>query len=200
MSNKLFKIYAILVFGIIVLGSSFYFISREDNGLIEEQEKTLNIENIFSNKTEKSDKAINADEIVNLAKNYTNDKAKFSFSYPSNFIVNEFESEGNKKTLTIQNVKTGEGLQIYITPYEDSDFTVSAERIRRDLPDLPFSNSADVVVGSKAKGVAFFSENEAFKGQTAEVWFADGKIFFQATASAKDARLLEEIVKSWRFK
>ena len=63
--------------------------------------------------------------------------------------------------------------------------------MKRDLPDLPFSDSADVVAGDKAKGVAFFSENEA-GGATAEVWFADGRNFYQATTLAKDAKILKK--------
>ena len=133
-------------------------------------------------------------------KKYENTQYGFSFNYPAGFTVSEFTEEEGRISLIIQNEETKQAVQFFITPYNDNSFEVSSERIKRDIPDLPFSNSADVVVGGKANGAAFFSENEAFKGQTAEVWFADGKIFFQATASAKDARLLEEIVKSWRFK
>lgn len=67
------------------------------------------------------------------------------------------------------------------------------------MPDLPFSNSVDVVIGGKARGVAFFSRNDAFSGETAEIWFADGRNFYQATAYRKDVKILEEIIKSWKF-
>ena len=132
-------------------------------------------------------------------KKYENAQYGFSFNYPTGFTIREFSEEG-RISLIIQNEETSQIFQIYITPFNDKNFEVTSERIKRDIPDLPFSNSADVAVGGKANGVAFFSENEAFKGKTAEVWFADGKLFYQATASVKDAELLEEIIKSWEFR
>lgn len=132
-------------------------------------------------------------------KKYENTQYGFSFNYSDEFVASEFTEDGGKIALIIQNEKTKQAIQIYITSYDDLDFAVNAEQIRRDLPDLPFSNSADVIVGDKAKGVAFFSRNEAFGGDTAEVWFADGRNFFQATVYRKDVKLLEEIVKSWKF-
>lgn len=132
-------------------------------------------------------------------KKYKNAQHGFSFNYPQEFTAKEFPEEDGKISLIIQNAKTNQVVQIFVTSYDDKSFESTSERIKHDLPDLPFSNSADIVVGDKAKGVAFFSKNDAFGGDTAEAWFADGKTFFQITASAKDARLLEEIVKSWKF-
>lgn len=153
-------------------------------------------------KEEKSEKSVSvstAPPASAQTKKYENGKYRFFFNYPDGFAVSEFAEEDGKIALIIQNEKTDQTVQIYITSYDDPDFAVSAEQIRRDLPDLPFSNSADVVVGGKAKGVAFFSENEAFGGATAEVWFADGKNFYQATTYGKAAKMLEEIIKSWKF-
>ncbi|MEK7123693.1 MAG: hypothetical protein AAB851_02245, partial [Patescibacteria group bacterium] len=124
----------------------------------------------------------------------------FSFNYLADFTASEFSEDEGKISLIIQNGKTGQTVQIYITPHNDPDFAVSAEKIKMDMPDLPLSNSADVIVGGKAKGVAFFSQNEVFGGDTAEVWFADGKNFYQATSRAKDVKILEEIIKSWELK
>lgn len=132
-------------------------------------------------------------------KKYKNGKYGFSFNYPDDFAVSEFPEENGKTILMVQNTKTGQGLQVYITAYDDPNFIVNKERILRDVPDMPFLNSANVVVDGKAKGVAFFSQNESF-GDTAEVWFASDGKFFQATTYGKNVRLLEEIVKSWKFR
>ena len=155
---------------------------------------------------EKSEKTISVSSVLAppdsasaQTKKYENTQYGFSFNYPAGFTTSEFLESDGKNALIIQNKKTNQAVQFFITPYNDNSFEVSSERIKRDIPDMPFSNSADVIVGGKAKGVAFFSENEAFNGQTADVWFADGKLFYQATASAKDARLLEEIIKGWVF-
>lgn len=129
---------------------------------------------------------------------YENIKYGFSFDYPNDFKISEFEEEEGRFILTAQNGETGRSLQIYITTYDDKGFVASKERILRDVPDMPFSNSADIVVADKAKGVAFFSRSEAF-GETAEAWFADGRNFYQATAKAEDVKVLEEIIKSWEF-
>ena len=155
----------------------------------EKSEKTISVSSVLAP----------SDSASAQTKKYENTQYGFSFNYPAGFTTSEFLESDGKNALIIQNKKTNQAVQFFITPYNDNSFEVSSERIKRDIPDMPFSNSADVIVGGKAKGVAFFSENEAFNGQTAEVWFADGKLFYQATASAKDARLLEEIIKGWVF-
>ena len=156
----------------------------------EKSEKTISVSSVLAP----------SDSASAQTKKYENTQYGFSFNYPAGFTTSEFLESDGKNALIIQNKKTNQAVQFFITPYNDNSFEVSSERIKRDIPDLPFSNSADVVVGGKANGAAFFSENEAFGGPSAEVWFADGKLFYQATASVKDAKLLEEIIKSWKFK
>lgn len=169
----------------------------------KEQKITGNLENlpaIFKEeKGEKTEFIRRESPVSAQTQKYENSQLGFSFNYPDGFVASEFPEDEGRISLIIQNAKTEQAVQIYITTYDDPDFTVSAEQIKRDIPDLPVSNFADVVVGGKAKGVAFFSENEAFGGPTAEVWFADREKFFQATAYGKDAKLLEEIIKSWKF-
>ena len=200
-SNKMIKILTLFfIIAAAVILWFFYGSKNEDKTSVKPDSSMA----IF--KEEKSEKTVSVSSVLAppdsasaQTKKYENTQYGFSFNYPAGFTTSEFLESDGKNALIIQNKKTNQVIQIYITSYDDPDFAVSAERVKRDIPDLPFSNSADVVVGSKAKGVAFFSENEAFGGQTAEVWFADGKLFFQATASAKDARLLEEIIKGWVF-
>lgn len=177
---------------IIAFGFWFFYSAKKEN--------LENLTAIF--KEEKREKSVSVSMVPPAfaqTQKYENVKYGFSFNYQSDFTVREFPEDGGKTALIIQNEKLKQAIQIYITSYDDPDFAVGAEQIRRDLPDMPFLNSADVMVGGKAKGLAFFSQNESF-GETAEVWFAhDGK-FFQATTYGKDAKLLEEIIKSWRFK
>lgn len=188
MLNKSFKIYIAVIFIVIVAGTIFY-VSRNNNG-------SLN----FTSETKKLDNAKNDNKsVINLAKTYTNGKISFSFNYPDGFTVSEFAEADGKIALTVQNAKTGEGLQIYITAYDDPNFVANKKSILSDVPDMLFLNSTDVVIGGKAKGTAFFSQNEAF-GDTAEVWFAKAGHFYQATAYRKDVWLLEAIIKSWEFR
>jgi hypothetical protein len=194
-----FKIFSIPVFVIFLAACAWFFLSEGSAG----KAKTNPDFSASIFKEEKNEDAASSSIVPPASaqtKKYENAQYDSSFNYPDTFVLKEFPEDGGKTVLIIQNAKTNQTVQIHITSYDDPDFAVSAEQVKRDIPDLPFSNSLDVTVGGKGKGVAFFSENSAFGGQTAEVWFADGKLFFQATASAKDARLLEEIIKSWRFK
>lgn len=182
-----------------VFGVWFFFVAQKaDDNVTDKNNTTLLI--FKEEKNEKTNSVSSAPPASAQTKKYENVQYGFSFNYPDGFMVSKFAEEERKTALTMQNAKTGKGLQIYITAYDDPSFAVSAKRIRRDIPDLPFSNSADVVVGGKAKGVAFFSQNEAFGGDTAEVWFADGKNFYQATARTGEVKLLEEMIKSWKFR
>ena len=198
MLNKKSKISVIAaVLATLSVASWFFF------GAKKERKSTENLDYspmIF--KEESAEKTKTDEESSSLSSQnnkYENVKYGFSFNYPDGFTVSEFVEEGGKIVLTAQNAKTGQGLQIYITAYDDPNFLVSKESILRDVPDMPVLNSADVVVDGKAKGAAFFSENESF-GKTAEVWFADGRNFYQATAYRKDVKILEEIIKSWEFR
>ena len=201
-SNKMIKILTLFFIIATAVILWFFYGSKNEGKTTVSPDSSMAI---F--KEEKSEKTISvssvlapSDSVSAQTKKYENTQYGFSFNYPASFTLGEFPEDESGISLIIQNAKTKQVIQIYMTPYEDSDFTVSAKQIRRDIPDLPFSNSADVIVGGKAMGVAFFSENEAFGGPTAEVWFADEKLFFQATASAKDAKALEEIIKRWSFK
>ena len=195
--KKILKL--LIVLFIITIAVALWFFFGMDN---EEKSPEKNDSSASIFEEEKSDKANSApkDSVVSAqTKRYENVRYGLSFNYPDGFTVSEFDEEIGKTVLTMQNKKTGQGLQIHITAYDDPSFVVSKERILRDVPDMPFLNSVDVSVDGKAKGVAFFSQNDSF-GDTAEVWFADGKNFYQTTAYKEDVGVLEEIIKSWRFK
>lgn len=198
MANKTIKILIIAV--IIIFVVSFLY------GLKNKDEMMTNSDslNIFKeDKNSKTDSLNYSNSKLPMApsrmKKYASIQHGFSFKYPANFSIYEFPEENGKVALIIKNSENVQIIQIYMTPHGDLDFYVNAERIQRDLPDLMISNSTDVIVGGKAKGVAFFSDNEAFGGDTAEVWFADKSKFYQATCYRKDVKLLEELIKNWEF-
>lgn len=179
-------------------GVWFFFNAQKAGDITEKNNSSPTI--FKEEKIEKSVSVSTVPPASTQTQKYESVQYGFSFNYLGDFTAKEFPEDGGKIALIIQNEKTKQVVQIYITLYDDRNFVVSAEQIRRDIPDLPFSNSADVIVGGKAKGVAFFSKNEAFGGATAEVWFADGKNLYQATTYGKDAKFLEEIIKSWEFR
>src|SRR3989344_9361735 len=141
-----FKIFISIIFALIAFAGWFFGGDRNTDKITASQEqKTSSISTISPASAQ--------------TKKYENIKYGFSFNYPTDFTLGEFPEDESGVSLIIQNVKTNQVVQIYITPYDDPDFAVSAERVKRDIPDMSFSNSANAVVGGRAKGVAFFSEN-----------------------------------------
>ena len=97
-------------------------------------------------KNEKSDSISTAPPASAQTKQYKSTQYGFSFNYLADFTASEFSEDEGKISLIIQNGKTGQTVQIYITHHNDPDFAESAEKIKMDLPDLPLTNSADVIV------------------------------------------------------
>lgn len=196
------KFYLIIFVIILAAAAGVWFLFNREKADKAGESKNSSLAIFNEGKDEKVDLNPSTSSASAQTKKYENAQYGFSFRYPDSFAVTEFpeEEDNNKATLIVKNVQTSQTIQIYITEHNDPNFSVSSKRIKNDIPDLPVSNSADVVVGGKAKGVAFFSQNQAFGGETAEVWFAAGKNFYQATAFAKDTKMLEDIVKSWKFR
>ena len=195
--KKILKILIALFIIVTVVALWFFFGVDNEEKLPENNDSSTSI--FEEEKSDKANSTPKASIVSTQTKKYENVRYGLSFNYPDGFTLSEFDEEIGKTVLTMQNKKTSQSLQIYITAYEDQSFVVDKERILIDVPDMPFLNSVDVSVDGKAKGVAFFSQNDSF-GDTAEVWFADGKNFYQTTAYKEDVKVLEEIIKSWRFK
>lgn len=133
-----------------------------------------------------------------LTKEYKNSKYAFSFNHPEDYSVSFAEDDAEGDTLVLQNAR-GEGFQIIMRQTDENIKTISAEMIRRDIPDIVMENTQDVILGSSGRGVAFMSDNPIFGGQSREVWFARNKVFYQLSANvAKDA-LIQAVLSSWKF-
>ena len=208
MFSRIIKILTLFLIIAVVTAIWFFFGVKNTRKIKENSSSSISFSPTSGSKSEKTNfnSSISASSLASSVsalaqtEKYENLQYGFSFNYPTGFKVSEFLEDESKNSVIIKNTKTNQTIQIYVTSYNDPNFAVSAERIKRDIPDLPFSDSADVIVGKKAKGAAFFSEDGAFGGQTAEVWFADGRNFYQATAYRKDVKILEEIIRSWKFR
>lgn len=121
-------------------------------------------------------------------------KYGFSFAYPSTYRVGGF-SEESGDTLLLQN-ENGVGLQLLITPF-DENITLTAERIRRDIPDLDMRNVETVQIGG-VLGVSFTSSGNDF-GESAEAWFVRDSHLYQFSTYAGLKPLLDGVVTNFQF-
>jgi hypothetical protein len=131
---------------------------------------------------------------------YTSAKHHFSFKYPDAYTVRPIEGDDGDVVL-IENETTHKGIQIAITLYSDPDTNITADRVRRDVPDLAIANPQPLNIGGgNSSGLAFESNNPAFGGASREVWFVFGGELYQISAYAEYDALLRAIFATWNFK
>src|SRR3989338_1835136 len=152
---------------------------------------------------------------------YRNADFKFSFQYPKNLTLQEFDDErghvilfeASGKTSDVESPKTSDveelaGFQIFIAPF-DEEGPITPERIKKDLLNIVVENPTPTKVcpstgSGQADALSFIGEGDGFK--TAEVWFVwppepypNGNYLYQITAKVEDAKLLEGIISTWSF-
>lgn len=140
---------------------------------------------------------------------YENEKYGFSFRYPKDFSVQEFAEGDAGDVVLFQKAGEQNGFQVFIAPF-DEDITLTAERIRKDVPNITMKNPQPVTIGRKAAfartlsdarvigGVAFVSESPAF-GESFEIWFVHRGHLFQASAYRASEEVVRDVVRTWRF-
>ena len=99
-------------------------------------------------------------------------------------------------TVIFENVEKGEGFQIFIIPYNESQ--VSEERFRQDIPSGIRKGLTDVTIDN-AVGAAFYSEHEIL-GETREFWFIKNGWLYEITAPKSLDAWLSKIVATLEFK
>lgn len=134
-----------------------------------------------------------------LADEYRNDTFKFSLSMPEGFRAQELpQDENGAHTIVLQNDK-GEGIQIYITPYPEDPKSVTAGDVRSAIPDMQVTEDQVVQIGANYQGVAFKSDNDAFEGDSREVWFVFRGNLYQISTYARLDGLLQAMFGTWKF-
>lgn len=119
----------------------------------------------------------------------------FSLLYPEALQVREYIEGGNSLTVTFQNVKKGEGFQLFITPYTQEQ--ISDARFKKDVPSGVRVSLTETTIDG-ATGAAFYSESVAL-GETREVWFIHDGFLFEATAPKPLENWLGDILRTWEF-
>ncbi len=142
-------------------------------------------------------KAENEIKNYEYTETYTSKKYRFTFNYPKEFHVSEIPT-GDQDVILIQNPNKEVGAQILVSiAQEDVDLT--ADVIRKDLPDIEIGSPQKVEVGENRKGLSFVSDNENFGGKSREVWFIyDGNLYQISTYYEFDD-FLKGLFKSWKF-
>jgi hypothetical protein len=128
-------------------------------------------------------------------KEYKNNIYKFSFYYREQYRLVEYAEGGGAATITLENKEENRGLQIFILPYAETE--VTQERLNTDIPSGIVKEQNPRMVAD-APGVSFYSQ-DAFLGETFEVWFIQNGYLYEVTAPKSSEEWVEEILKTWRF-
>jgi hypothetical protein len=132
-----------------------------------------------------------------LENHYTNDTYHFSVEMPAQFSAQE-EDDATSKTILLQD-ESGNGIQILVSPYDSSVKTLTADDIRASIPDLHIRDDQVLEIGDDYRGVAFKSDNEAFGGDSREVWFVFRGNLYQISTYARLDGLLKAMFATWKF-
>ena len=124
---------------------------------------------------------------------YTHPVYGFSFPYLKDFTVQNIQEEGGELVL-VENPTVGMGLQIFITPDEETE-TLTATRIRHDLPDMAMDEVMEFLLPDDTSAVRFVS-HDAVLGDVGETWFRKDGHIFQLSVSAPDRQLQDAWVRN----
>jgi hypothetical protein len=132
-------------------------------------------------------------------------KFGFSVALPEGATLTDFE-EATGNSVMIK--KDDFEMQIFISDF-DEDISLTAERIKGDIPDMQMYDTEEVQIGQKGDcptagscyttGVAFVSLNEqGIKNR--EVWFIRDYKLYQVTSNPKHDDTVGKIFQSWKWK
>lgn len=135
-----------------------------------------------------------SEKSADMSETYTNPKYSFSFSYPKELNASEF-TEGNRDIILIKD-ETGDGFQISITPFDESE-PVTKARILKDIPDMAIANDKIISLGG-ASALSFKSKGES--GETIEIWFARNGNLYQISALPSFEDKMDKILETMLFR
>lgn len=128
---------------------------------------------------------------------YTNKKYNFSVKLPEGFAARELAGTPEGDTILLEN-KNGDGIQIIISSF-DNISVLTADMVKKDIPDLKMEQVQTIDVGQNYKGVAFLSDNPQFSGASRDVWFVFRGNLYQISTYARLDSLLQSVFSTWQF-
>lgn len=146
-----------------------------------------------------------------LTKKYENATYGFSLSIPEDFSIRESgipdtntPSTNESHTIVFENSKkagSNEGIQIVISPYDQKGVKkLTKEMIQSAIPDMNITDEQVLEIGNSYTGLAFKSDNDAFDGNSREVWFIYKDNLYQISTYSRLDDLLKGIFATWEFK
>jgi hypothetical protein len=126
---------------------------------------------------------------------YQNEKYRFSLRYPEGLQIKEFDEGYDSATISFENLQSGEGFQIFVTPYLAD--TISDERFKKDQPSGVIMEPVEVIIDNM-RATMFFGQNQTM-GDTREVWFIKNKYLYEVTTYKQLDAWLATIMQSWKF-
>ena len=131
-----------------------------------------------------------------LPQTYRNNTYRFSLMMPVDFTATEGTESDASTTIVLQD-RTGHGVQILISPWDEPAAALTPERITKST-GLTVTDEQPINI-TGATGLTFKSDNPAFDGATSEAWFIHGGNVFQISTYARDDALLKSVLGSWAF-
>ena len=132
-----------------------------------------------------------------FSEEYVSDKYYVSFRYPEDFKIGELPS-GEQQVIIVQHPQKQIGVQVTITPL-DEETKLTKEVINEQLPDYEVKNPQPVSFGDQKRGLVFKSNNDAFGGNSREIWFTYKQNLYQITSYRGLDPFVKTFFKTWKF-
>lgn len=133
-----------------------------------------------------------------LSENYRNEEFHFSLDMPGSFSAREFQKDENGALTIVLENAGGDGIQMYVSPAGDERI-LTASDVQAAIPDMKVLDAQAVEIGNDYRGVAFRSDNDAFGGDSREVWFYYGGNLYQISTYVRLDSLLQAMFATWTF-
>jgi hypothetical protein len=187
MSNsKLIQPLVIIVF-VSIFAVAGYFVWRSVSGSLDTRLRV--------NRSRVSNPETNG-TVVGEEQTYTHPDYGFTLKYPGGYTLGRFP-EGEGEVVLIQGKNSGEGFQIFISPYDETE-EFSKEVILKADPKMKIENEKTISLGTEGLSALSF-DSSGDTGATHEVWFvADGNLY-QCTSFKNFGGRMEDILQSVRF-
>ena len=187
------KSFGIMTGVVVVIFAGYFFMNSSDllgkmtAGLAKAWESTESSTIGVSNREQNNSLLLDA--------GYENYAFNFRFKYPARFRITEFEEADGY--LLLAEGGRNESFQIFILPWDEHEETLTAERVRRDIPTLPINDPNIVELPNGRRALIFESVDEGI--HTREAWLIGDGHLFQISAPIEFDITLAAIMGTWEF-
>lgn len=128
-------------------------------------------------------------------KTYRSEGFGFSFQFPKDFTLGEFDEAGGRMVL----INTGtSSIQIFITDYNESGGVLTFEKISADVPGLKINEPETFSLTGGEVALVFVGEDATF-GNTREIWMVHKGHLFQIITPIESQETLATLLNTWEL-